>query len=135
MRLKTGILAGTTALFVTAMASISYGQTQGELCKKMWDSFQGMRAMTGLAVAEDSDFAKFAECAKVINAETAISLEKISPDKNYKVLNEEVIYHATEIEKASADKDLEEIQVQFRRLTIACRNCHKIYKSEMNLVP
>lgn len=135
MRLKTGILAGTAALFVTAMASISYGQTQSELCKKMWDSFQGMRAMTGLMTADDSDFAKFSECVKVIKAESTTSLENVSPDKNYQVLNEEVLYHATEIEKATADKDLEEIQVQFRRLTIACRNCHKIYKSEMNLVP
>jgi cytochrome c556 len=135
MRLKTGILAGTAVLFVTAITSISYGETQSELCKKMWGSFQGMRAMTGLMTADDSDFAKFSECAKVINTETETSIEKVSPDKNYKVLNEEVLYHAAEIEKAAAGKDLEEIQVQFRRLTIACRNCHKIYKSEMNLVP
>lgn len=135
MRLKKGIFAGTVALFVTAMASVSYGQTQSELCKKMWDSFQGMRAMTGLAEADDAQFGKFTEYAKTIASDSKISMDSISSDKNYKVLNEEAIYHANEIEKAASIKDLEEIQVQFRRLTIACRNCHKIYKSELKLVP
>lgn len=135
MRLRTGIFAGTVALFVTAMASVSHAETQSDLCKKMWPNFQGMRAMTGLAVADDAQFAKFSECAKAIAADCKISFDSISPDKNYKILNEEAIYHANEIDKAAQNKDLEEIQVQFRRLTIACRNCHKIYKSEMNLVP
>ncbi|GAB63548.1 MAG: hypothetical protein DWB56_12400 [Candidatus Jettenia sp.] len=135
MRLKKSIFAGTVALFVTAMASVSYGQTQSELCKKMWDNFQGMRAMTGLSAADDAQFAKFTEHAKSISSDSKTSMDSISPDKNYKVLNEEAIYHANEIEKAASNKDLEEIQVQFRRLTIACRNCHKIYKSELKLVP
>ena len=136
MSLKKGIIAGTITLFIAAVSSVSYGQaSQGELCKKMWDNFQGMRAMTGLSQASDDQFSKFSGFAKAIVADTKTSSEKFANDKNYKVLNDEVLYHSTEIDKASGKKDLEEIQVQFRRLTIACRNCHKIYKSELKLVP
>lgn len=136
MSLKKGIFAGTFILFIAAVSSVSYGQaTQGEVCKKMWDNFQTMRAMTGLAAANESEFGKFAKAAKDIIADTEISKSKFASDKNYNVLNDEVLYHANEIDKASTDKDLEEIQVQFRRLTIACRNCHKIYRSELKLVP
>jgi len=136
MSLRKGIIAGTITLFIAAVSSVSYGQaSQGELCKKMWDNFQGMRAMTGLSQASDDQFSKFSGFAKAIVADTKTSSEKFSSDKNYKVLNDEVLYHSTEIDKASGNKDLEEIQVQFRRLTIACRNCHKIYKSELKLVP
>ncbi|OQD46717.1 hypothetical protein BIY37_01520 [Candidatus Brocadia sapporoensis] len=136
MRLKKGIFAGTITLFVAAMSSVSYGQaSQAELCKKMWDDFQAMRAMTGLSAADDSNFGKFSAAAKAITADTEISKSKFATDKNYNVLNDEVIYHSNEIDKAAANKDLEEIQVQFRRLTIACRNCHKIYRSELKLVP
>ena len=136
MRLKKCIFAGTFTLFIAAISSVSYGQaSQGDLYKKMWDSFQGMRAMTGLAAADASQFGKFSDCSKTIISETKTSSEKFAADKNYKVLNEEVLYHSTELDKAATNKDLEEIQVQFRRLTIACRNCHKIYKSELKLVP
>jgi len=136
MSLKKGIIAGTITLFIAAVSSVSYGQAgQGELCKKMWDNFQGMRAMTGLSQASDDQFSKFSGFAKAIITDTKASSEKFASDKNYKVLNDEVLYHSTEIDKASGNKDLEEIQVQFRRLTIACRNCHKIYKSELKLVP
>ena len=136
MSLKKGIIAGTITLFIAAVSSVSYGQgSQGDLCKKMWDNFQGMRAMTGLSQASDEQFSKFSGFAKSIIADTKTSSEKFANDKNYKVLNDEVLYHSTEIDKASGSKDLEEIQVQFRRLTIACRNCHKIYKSELKLVP
>ena len=136
MRLKKGIFAGVVTLFIAAATSVSYGQTsQGELCKKMWDSFQGMRAMTGLSQATDENFAKFSDCAKTIVSECETSKGKFASDKNYLVLNDEVIYHSSELGKAAGNKDLEEIQVQFRRLTIACRNCHKIYKSELKLVP
>lgn len=136
MRLKKGIFAGTITLFIAAVSSVSYGQaSQGDLCKKMWDNFQGMRAMTGLSAADDSQFAKFSECAKAISADTETSKSKFATDKNYNVLNDEVLYHSSEIDKAASNKDLEEIQVQFRRLTIACRNCHKIYRSELKLVP
>jgi len=136
MSLRKGIIAGTITLFIAAVSSVSYGQAgQGELCKKMWDNFQGMRAMTGLSAASDEQFGKFAGFAKSIIADTNTSTEKFASDKNYKVLNGEVLYHSTEIDKAAGSKDLEEIQVQFRRLTIACRNCHKIYKSELKLVP
>ncbi len=136
MSLKKCIFAGTFTLFIAAVSSVSYGQTnQGELCKKMWDNFQTMRAMTGLSAADESNFAKFATAAKSINADTESSKSKFATDKNYNVLNDEVLYHSTEIDKASTNKDLEEIQVQFRRLTIACRNCHKIYRSELKLVP
>lgn len=136
MSLKKCIFAGTFTLFIAAVSSVSYGQTsQGELCKKMWDNFQTMRAMTGLSAADESNFAKFATAAKSINADTESSKSKLATDKNYNVLNDEVLYHSTEIDKASTNKDLEEIQVQFRRLTIACRNCHKIYRSELKLVP
>lgn len=136
MSLKKGIIAGTITLFIAAVSSVSYGQAgQGELCKKMWDNFQGMRAMTGLSQASDEQFSKFSGFAKAIITDTTTSSEKFASDKNYKVLNGEVLYHSTEIDKASGKKDLEEIQVQFRRLTIACRNCHKIYKSELKLVP
>ena len=136
MSLKKCIFAGTFTLFIVAVSSVSYGQTsQGELCKKMWDNFQTMRAMTGLSAADESNFAKFATAAKSINADTESSKSKLATDKNYNVLNDEVLYHSTEIDKASTNKDLEEIQVQFRRLTIACRNCHKIYRSELKLVP
>jgi cytochrome c556 len=136
MRFKKFIFAGTFTLFAAAMSSVSYGQAnQGELCKKMWDNFQGMRAMTGLSAADDSQFAKFSECSKAIVADSKTSTEKFSSDKNYTVLNQEVIYHSSELDKAATNKDLEEIQVQFRRLTIACRNCHKIYRSELKLVP
>mgnify|MGYP003393276629 FL=1 len=136
MSLKKCIFAGTFTLFIAAVSSVSYGQTsQGELCKKMWDNFQTMRAMTGLSAADESNFAKFATAAKSINADTESSKSKFETDKNYNVLNDEVLYHSTEIDKASTNKDLEEIQVQFRRLTIACRNCHKIYRSELKLVP
>ena len=136
MSLKKGIIAGTITLFIAAVSSVSYGQAgQGELCKKMWDNFQGMRAMTGLSQASDEQFSKFSGFAKAIITDTKASSEKFASDKNYKVLNEEVLYHSGEIDKASGNKDLEEIQVQFRRLTIACRNCHKIYKSELKLVP
>ncbi len=135
MRLRNGILAGTVTLFIAAVTSVSYGQTQGDLCKKTWDNFQAMRAMTGLSAADDAQFGKFGDCAKAIVADTKTSSEKIATDKNYKVLNDEVLYHSNETVKAAANKDLEEIQVQFRRLTIACRNCHKIYKSELKLVP
>ncbi len=136
MSLRKGIIAGTITLFIAAVSSVSYGQaSQGELCKKMWDNFQGMRAMTGLSAASDEQFGKFSSFAKAIIADTNTSTEKFASDKNYKVLNGEVLYHSTEIDKASGNKDLEEIQVQFRRLTIACRNCHKIYKSELKLVP
>jgi len=136
MSLRKGIIAGTITLFIAAVSSVSYGQaSQGELCKKMWDNFQGMRAMTGLSQASDDQFSKFSGFAKAIVADTKTSSEKFSSDKNYKVLNGEVLYHSGEIDKAAGNKDLEEIQVQFRRLTIACRNCHKIYKSELKLVP
>ncbi len=136
MRLKKGIFAVTVTMFIAAVSSVSYGQAnQGEICKKMWDNFQGMRAMTGLSQADDSQFGKFAEFSKAIVADAKASAEKFASDKNYKVLSEEAVYHSSEIVKASGNKDLEEIQVQFRRLTIACRNCHKIYKSERNLVP
>ena len=136
MSLRKGIIAGTITLFIAAVSSVSYGQaSQGELCKKMWDNFQGMRAMTGLSQASDEQFSKFSGFAKAIITDTKASSEKFASDKNYKVLNDEVLYHSTEIDKASGKKDLEEIQVQFRRLTIACRNCHKIYKSELKLVP
>ncbi len=136
MRLKKSIFAGTITLFIAAMSSVSYGQaSQGEVCKKMWDNFQAMRAMTGLSAATDSDFAKFSQAAKAINADIEISKSKFATDKNYNVLNDEVLYHSTEMDKAASSKDLEEIQVQFRRLTIACRNCHKIYRSEQKLVP
>ncbi|MFN3533549.1 MAG: cytochrome c [Candidatus Brocadia sp.] len=136
MRIKKGIFAGSIALFIAAISSVSYGQaSQGELCKKMWDNFQGMRAMTGLSAATDENFGKFSACAKAIIADTETSKSKFATDKNYNVLNDEVLYHASEIDKAASNKDLEEIQVQFRRLTIACRNCHKIYRSELKLVP
>lgn len=136
MRLKKGIFAVAFSLFTAAVASVSYGQSsQGDLCKKMWDNFQGMRAMTGLSAANDENFGKFSSCAKSIVADTNASNEKFAADKNYKVLNGEVLYHSSEIDKAAGNKDLEEIQVQFRRLTIACRNCHKIYRSELKLVP
>ena len=131
-----GVFAGTITLFIAAVSSVSYGQaSQGELCKKMWDNFQTMRAMTGLSTADESQFAKFSSSAKAIIADTETSKDKFATDKNYNVLNDEVLYHSTEIDKAAANKDLEEIQVQFRRLTIACRNCHKIYRSELKLVP
>lgn len=136
MRLKKGIFAGTFTLFIAAVSSVSYGQaSQGELCKKMWDNFQTMRAMTGLSAADESNFASFAKAAKEITADTETSKSKFATDKNYNVLNDEVLYHSNEIDKAATNKDLEEIQVQFRRLTIACRNCHKIYRSELKLVP
>lgn len=136
MRLKKGIFAVTVTMFIAAVSSVSYGQaSQGEICKKMWDNFQGMRAMTGLSQADDSQFGKFADFSKAIVTDAKASAEKFASDKNYKVLSEEAVYHSSEITKASGNKDLEEIQVQFRRLTIACRNCHKIYKSERNLVP
>ncbi len=136
MRLKKGLFAGTVALFIASVSSISYGEvTQSDLCKKMWDSFQGMRAMTGLSQASDEQFGKFSQYAKEIVDQTKASTESVANDKNYVVLNEETIYHADQIGEAATNKDLEEIQVQFRRLTIACRNCHKIYKSELKLVP
>ncbi|MBU6391331.1 MAG: cytochrome c [Planctomycetota bacterium] len=136
MRLKKVIFAGIVTLFVASATSVSYGQAnQGELCKKMWDNFQAMRAMTGLSAADDSQFGKFSASAKAINADTETSKSKFASDKNYNVLNDEVLYHSSQIDKAASNKDLEEIQVQFRRLTIACRNCHKIYKSELKLVP
>lgn len=136
MRLKKWFFAGTVTLFIASVSSISYGETtQSELCKKMWDSFQGMRAMTGLAEASDEQFGKFSKFSKEITEQTNTSLASVAPDMNYKVLDEEVLYHSNQIDEAAANKDLEEIQVQFRRLTIACRNCHKIYKSELKLVP
>ncbi len=136
MRLKKGIFAGTVAMFIAAVSSVSYAEvTQSELCKKMWDSFQGMRAMTGLSAASDEQFGKFSQYAKEIVDQTNTSNGSVAQDKNYVVLNEETIYHANQIGEAATNKDLEEIQVQFRRLTIACRNCHKIYKSELKLVP
>ena len=136
MRLKKAVFAGIVGLFIASATSVSYGQaSQGDLCKKMWDNFQGIRAMTGLSQATDEQFAKFATCSKAIVADTEVSKSKFATDKNYNVLNDEVVYHSSELDKAAANKDLEEIQVQFRRLTIACRNCHKIYKSELKLVP
>lgn len=136
MRLKKCIFAGAFTLFIAAISSVSYGQaSQGDLCKKMWDNFQTMRAMTGLSAADASQFGKFSECSKSIIADTKTSSEKFATDKNYKVMNDEVLYHSNELDKAATNKDLEEIQVQFRRLTIACRNCHKISKSELKLVP
>ncbi|MCF6156974.1 MAG: hypothetical protein E3K32_00050 [wastewater metagenome] len=136
MMLKTGIFAGAVALVLTAMVSVSHAEvTQKELCKNMWDSFQGMRKMTGLMEATDEQFSMFSDYSKKIADDTKKSTEGVAKDKNYKVLNEEVLYHVDQIDKAATNKDLEEIQVQFRRLTIACRNCHKIYKSEMKLVP
>lgn len=136
MRLKKFVFAGVFSLFIAATSSVSYGQAaQGDLCKKMWDNFQGMRAMTGLSAADDGQFNKFSDCANSIVTDTKTSSEKFASDKNYKVLNDEVLYHSTELGKAAKNKDLEEIQVQFRRLTIACRNCHKIYRSELKLVP
>lgn len=134
MSLKKNIFVGTVALFVAGMASVSYGG-QSDLCKKMWDNFQGMRAMTGLSAADDAQFAKFSDYAKQVVADSKTSSDTVKEDKNYIVLNAETIYHADKIDKAAEGKDLEEIQVQFRRLTIACRNCHKIYKSELKLVP
>lgn len=135
MSLKKGILAGAFALIVVGMSSVSYADAQGDICKKMWDSFQGMRKMTGLSEADASQFGKFSEFSKQILSETKVSSDTIKEDKNYYVLNGEVTYHADQIDKAASSQDLEEIQVQFRRLTIACRNCHKIYRSELNLVP
>ena len=136
MRLKKAVFAGIVGLFIASATSVTYGQSsQGDLCKKMWDNFQGIRAMTGLSQATDEQFAKFSTCSKAIVSDTEVSKSKFATDKNYNVLNDEVIYHSSELDKAAANKDLEEIQVQFRRLTIACRNCHKIYKSELKLVP
>ena len=102
---KKGIITGTITLFIAAVSSVSYGQaSQGELCKKMWDNFQGMRAMTGLSQASDEQFSKFSGFAKAIIADTKASSEKFANDKNYKVLNDEVLYHSTEIDKASGKK-------------------------------
>ena len=106
MRLKKGIFAGTVTLFIAAMSSVSYGASQGELCKKMWDNFQTMRAMTGLSAADEGNFAKFSAAAKAITADTETSKKDCATDKNYNVLNDEVLYHSNEIDKASTNKDL-----------------------------
>lgn len=137
MMLRKGIFAGIVAAFIATASSVSYGATQSDLCKKMWDSFQGMRKLTGLMTATDKQFSDISKFASDIAEKSNISIKEIAPgkDKNYQVLNEEVIYHANQIDKASKNKDLEEFQVQFRRLTIACRNCHKIYETEKRLVP
>ncbi|MCF6149248.1 MAG: cytochrome c [Candidatus Kuenenia sp.] len=135
MKLKKGILAGICAMVVSGVASVGYSATQQEICKNMWDPFQSMRAVTGLMDLTAEQSAQVSKDAAVILAGAKDSHDSISVDKNYKVLNDEVTYHAANIDAAAKASDLEEIQVQFRRMTIACRNCHKIYKSEQRLVP
>ncbi|MDR4507470.1 MAG: cytochrome c [Candidatus Brocadiaceae bacterium] len=135
MKLKNGIIAGTLALVVAGVASVSYGATQQELCKKMWGPFQELRKVTGLMESGQMDGAKTAAQGKAILEDATTSRDSVAVDENYKVLNGEVIFHAEGIVKGGEAGDLEEIQVQFRRLTIACRNCHKIYQSERRLVP
>jgi len=135
MKLKKGILAGMCALLVTGLASVSYGATQKEICEKMWDSFQGLRKYSGLMVLNDEQRKNSKKYAKALISGATDSLNAIKVDKNYEVLNKEVIYHAKKIDKAADANDLEEIQVQFRRLTIGCRNCHKIYETQKRLVP
>jgi len=135
MKLRKGILAGTLALVVAGVASVSYGATQQDLCKNMWGPFQELRKVTGLMDSTQMDGAKTAAQGKAILADATTSRDSVQVDENYKVLNGEVIYHANGIVAGGEAGDLEEIQVQFRRLTIACRNCHKIYRSELRLVP
>lgn len=135
MKLKKGILAGICAMVISGVASIGYGATQQELCKNMWDPFQSMRAVTGLMELTPEQCTQLSKDAAAVLAGAKESHDSISVDKNYKVLNDEVTYHAANIDAASKANDLEEVQVQFRRMTIACRNCHKIYKSEQRLVP
>ncbi|MBM4053941.1 MAG: cytochrome c [Planctomycetes bacterium] len=135
MKLKKGILAGICAMVVSGVASVGYSATQQEICKGMWDPFQSMRAITGLMDLNSDQCSQVSKDAQVILAGAKDSHDNILVDKNYKVLNDEVTYHAANIDSAAKENDLEEIQVQFRRMTIACRNCHKIYKSEQRLVP
>nr|6R6N_A Chain A, Small soluble cyt c [Candidatus Kuenenia stuttgartiensis] len=109
--------------------------TQQEIMKNMWDPFQSMRAVTGLMELTSGQCTQLSKDAAAILAGVKESHDSISVDKNYKVLNDEVAYHAANIDAAAKANDLEEVQVQFRRMTIACRNCHKIYKTEQRLVP
>ena len=139
MRRLNAFIAGTiVATGIAIAATISYGAdfaSVKELCSNQWNNFQTVRSMSGLTQPTDEQFSTFNKAAQaIVDAET-VRQNKFNADKNYHNISTEVAFHSSEIVKAAQAKDQEEIQVQYRWLTISCKNCHRMYRTDEKLSP
>ncbi len=139
MRRLNAFIAGTIVAAGVAIATtVAYGAdfaSVKELCSNQWNNFQVIRSMAGLTAPTDEQFVTYNKSAQaVVDGETARQA-KFNADKNYHNVSAEVAFHAGEIVKAAQAKDQEEIQVQYRWLTISCKNCHRMYRTDEKLSP
>lgn len=136
-RLNAFISGAIVATGVTIMTTVAYADFASvkELCSSQWSNFQVIRSMSGLTAPTDEQFSMFNKAAQsIVDAET-VRQNKFNVDKNYRNVSTEVAFHAGETVKAAQVKDQEEIQVQYRWLTISCKNCHRMYRTDEKLAP
>lgn len=136
MRRVIVFIAG--AIVTTSVAIAAYAAdfaSEKELCSAQWGHFQLIRSQAGLVEPTDEQFSKYKSAAQDIVDGEAVRQNKFNVDKNYHNVSAEVAFHAGEIIKAVQAKDQEEVQVQYRWLTISCKNCHRMYRTDEKLSP
>lgn len=139
MRRLKAFIAGTIAAASVAIATtVAYGDfaTEKDLCASQWEHFQLIRSQAGLIELSDEQFSKYKTAAQSIVDAEGVRQKKFNVDKNYHNVSAEVTFHANEIVKASSNvHDQEEVQVQYRWLTISCKNCHRMYRTDERISP
>lgn len=137
-RLNAFIAGAIVATGVAIAATVAYADfaTEKELCASQWKHFQVVRSQAGLIGLTDEQFSKYEAASKGILEAEGVRQSKFSVDKNYSNVSGEVSFHANEILKASTSvHDQEEVQVQYRWLTISCKNCHRMYRTDERISP
>lgn len=137
-RLGTFIAGTLFAAGIAIATTVAYGAdfaSENDLCASQWKNFQVIRSQSGLIGLTDEQFSNYENAAQSIVDAEAVRQSKFNVDKNYTYISGEVTFHANEIVKAAKIKDQEEIQVQYRWLTISCKNCHRMYRTDERLSP
>jgi hypothetical protein len=140
MRRLNAFIAGTIVAASVALATtVAYGvdfASEKELCASQWKHFQVIRSQAGLIELSDEQFTDYHTAAQGIVDAEDVRRNKFNVDKNYSNVSAEVTFHANEILKASSSvHDQEEVQVQYRWVTISCKNCHRMYRTDERISP
>ena len=137
-RLNAFIAVTIVAASVAITATVAYADFASvkELCASQWKHFQVIRSQAGLIGLTDEQFVRYEKAAQAILEAEGVRQNKFSEDKNYRNISGEVSFHANEILKATSSvHDQEEVQVQYRWLTISCKNCHRMYRTDERISP